>query len=143
MELKSKRFPGFTDIIGILVTFFAGVISFYAQSRDPQTGIILFLALLGAIILYFIISYPISIYKEKVNQINRNTEDIKKIKEHLNIINDKLNFRRDIEEVNLKISKLEGLLNIKGKRGATDPRWIVIIIILILLYLFLRSKGLI
>lgn len=30
-----------------------------------------------------------------------------------------------------------------SKRGAIDPRWIIIIIILILIYLFLKQQGVI
>lgn len=96
-----------TNTIGILISILIGLTSFYAQTQNPETGITIFLALLGIILLYFLASYPLSIAKEKINQININSENIKKIKEDLNSIKDKIKIRKEIEDLKARILKLE------------------------------------
>ncbi len=136
--MKSK---GITNIIGIFVSVIAGVISLYTQSQDPQTGLILYLALVGAIIIYFIISYVVDIIKEKVEQLNKNTESSEILRKDLNTLKEKLDLKNELDNLKIRMLNLEGLFKIKGKKGAIDPRMIIIIVIIILLYLYLKSKG--
>ncbi len=129
------------SIVGILVSVFAGFISLYSQSKDPQTGLLLFLLLLGAIFLFFLASRPIDFLKKRFNNIDKNSKNIELIKKDLNIIKDKLNFRRDMTDLNTRISVIENLFKMKNKKGQIDPRWILILIILFLFYLYMKSKG--
>ena len=109
--MKNKK-----EIFGILVTIIVGLVTIYYQSKDPQTGVIMFLALLGAIVLYYVILYYVSLIKKKVNQLNKNSKSIEVIRKDLNIIKDKLNFRRDVENLNIRISTLENLFKKRGKK---------------------------
>jgi|TARA_Y100000310_G_scaffold345846_1_gene471136 flagellar motor component MotA len=137
-----KRYD-LTSIVGIILTLVVGIISVIAQYQTPQTNILIFLALIGAIVFYFIISYPLSIVKSKLKSINNNSRSIKRISKDLNIIKDRLEFKREVDELKIRINSLENLIKMKGKKGNIDPRWIIIVVILILFVLFLRSKGII
>ena len=128
----------FISIFGILVSVISGLIGIYAQSINPETGIFMFVSLLGAIVLYFLISFIFRVIKNKVNHINKNSEDIIKFGKDLNNLIHKLNLKEEINNLNLRMSILENV--IKGKKAQIDPRWIIIIVILILLYFYLKSK---
>ena len=131
------------EFVGIIVSVLAGFITVYAQSKDPQTGIILFLSLIGAIFIFFLISWPIDYFRKKMKMIEKNANKISTIEKDLNIVKDKLNFMSNMAKLDKRISIIENTLKTKNKRGQIDPRWVLIIIILILLYLYLRSKGIV
>jgi hypothetical protein len=142
-DFDIKR-SNYVSYIGIIVSILAGIISVYVQNKEPQTGLFLFLALIGAIIFYFLISWPVEYFRKKMKMIDLNSKKIEDMGKDLNIVQDKLNFKSDVSKLDTRISVLEQLLKMKNnKKGQIDPRWVVIIIILILLYLYLRSKGLI
>jgi len=103
-KIKGKRNFG---ILSILVTVVVGLMTLYAQLRDPMTGIIIFAILLGAILVHFVVSYFIDMIKEKLNQINENSRNIEIIRKDLNIIKDKLDFKKDMEGLNIRLSVLE------------------------------------
>ena len=134
----------YTSIVGLLVSIFALFLSFYAQSRDSQAGLVFFWALMVSIFLFFLISWPIGYFNKKIQILDSNTKKIVNMGKDLNILKDKLNFKSDVAKLDTRISVLEQLKKMNGKkRGqfSIDPRWVLIIIILILLFLFLQSKG--
>jgi len=141
-NLSTKK-GNFVSYVGIVVSILAGIISFYAQSKDPQTGLLLFLSLIGTIFIFFLISWPVEYFRKKIRIIELNNRSINNIGKDLNILKDKLNFKEDVAKLDTRISVIEQIFRMKNKRGQIDPRWIVIIIILILLFLYLRSKGII
>lgn len=115
LKLKSQKL---LNVAGIFVSVVIGLIAVITQSKDTQTtqtSILLFGLLLFAIAVFFLVSYPINLFKSKVNQLDNNTNSLRTIRKDLNIINDKLNFRRDVENLNIRISTLENLLKIRGK----------------------------
>ena len=138
---KKEDKKDFVSYIGIIVSILIGLISLYGQSKDPQASLLLFLSLIGAIFLFFLVSWPVDYLKKKFRSIDTNIIEINKIKKDLNIIKDKLNFKKDVSDLNAKILVIENMLKMKNKRGQIDPRWILIIIILILFYLYIKSKG--
>ncbi len=93
--------------IKFLVTIIIAFITFYAQFKDPETGIVMFLILIIMIVIFFITSYPINLMKDKFSQIDANTKDIKSIKEDLNSIKEKIEIRKEIERIKERLSKLE------------------------------------
>lgn len=131
-----------TNILGIFIGLIALGIATYVQFKDPKTGMIFFLVILGFVVLYFIVAYPIVILRQRFNQIKNNSLLISKIKKGLNNINDKINNITDTAKLDVRLSFLEKrLLNMKNKKAQIDPRWIILLIIIILLILYLRSKG--
>ncbi|MBS3140629.1 hypothetical protein J4405_00620 [Candidatus Woesearchaeota archaeon] len=126
---------------GIIISLFAGLISTYGQFKYPQTSFFLFLALMGTIVFYFVISWPMGYFKEKFKIIDNTNKEIETIKKDLNIIKDKLNFKSDVAKLDTRISVIEELIKMKNRKGQIDPRWIVLILIIILFLLYLRSKG--
>ncbi len=139
--IKSDNRTDLVSYVGIIVSILIGLITLYGQSKDPQTSLLLFLSLIGAIFLFFLISWPIDYFKKKFKSIDKNVLDIKEIKKDLNIIKDKLNFKKDMSDLNTKILVIENMLKIRNKRGQIDPRWILIVIIIFLFYLYIKSKG--
>ena len=125
----------------MIISIAVGIISTYAQSKDPQTGLFLFLALAGAIFLYFLVSWPINFIKKKIKNVDDNSEEIGLVRKDLNSINEKLNFKESINMLDKKIYVIEEVLKMKNKRGQIDPRIILIIIIIVLFFLYLKSKG--
>ena len=81
----------FTNKIAIIISIIIATISSYTQSKEPQTEVTIFLGLLILIFIIFLISYPINIFKEKLNQINENTKMMQIMKEDLNSLKDKIN----------------------------------------------------
>ncbi|GEM_PF-1064792 len=136
LEIKDR-----TYYLGMIISIAVGIISTYAQSKDPQTGLFLFLALAGAIFLYFLVSWPINFIKKKIKNVDDNSEEIGLVRKDLNSINEKLNFKESINMLDKKIYVIEEVLKMKNKRGQIDPRIILIIIIIVLFFLYLKSKG--
>ena len=74
-----------SDYVGILVSIIIGFIGTYGQIKNPQTSIIIFTVLLGGVVVYFLVTYTSSAIKEKISQINKNTESIELVKAlHIN-----------------------------------------------------------
>ena len=138
----SKKELGFVDYVGIIVSVFAGFISVLAQYNDPQTSFILFFALIGFILLYFLFSWPIDFFRRKFRIIDFNKNNIETIRKDLNNIRERLDLKEEISDLSARVSLIEKS-RMNNKKGQIDPRWIIIIIIIILLILFLRSKGII
>lgn len=135
---NTDRFVGF---IGILVSIIAGAISLYAQYTDPKTGFIFFLALIGAILTYFMVSWAVEYFRTKLKIIEENSSQIKGIRKDLNIVKEKIDYNRQIAKLDARTSLIEKLITMKNKKGMIDPRWVVIVIILMLLLLYLKAKG--
>ena len=130
-----------TNKLAILISIAIAIISSYGQTKDQETGVILFLGLLIMIIIYFLISYPLHFLKEKLNQTDENTRTIKKVKEDLNSLKEQINYNKQLENLKIKCAVMENMM-LKNKRGIIiDPRWVVIIIMLILFFLYMRAKG--
>ena len=130
------------NLLGLVINLIALFIVLYFQFKDPQTGILFFFGVVGFIVLYFIVSYPINLIIKEIRQIDFNTHTISDIRKDLNNLKDKFNLRGEVSDLKSKMNLLEILIN-KKKRGQIDPRIIIIIIIIILLLLYLRSKGII
>ena len=129
------------SIFGLIVNIIALEIVIYVLFKDPQTGTLFALGILIFVALYFVISFPIAILKQRFNQIKENSSSIFELKKGLNNINNKINMMMDAAKLDARLSFLEkGLLKMK-KKGQIDPRWIIIIIIIILIILYLKSKG--
>jgi Mn2+/Fe2+ NRAMP family transporter len=135
---KKYKVEGF---VGIIISVLIGLITLYTQSQDPKTGIIFFLALLGVIILYFSITYVVETIKSKVSQMDHNSELIVNIRKNLNTLEDKLNYNKALERLNIRLSTMENLFKMKNKRGTIDPRWVILIVMIILFYFFLKAHG--
>jgi|SaaInlStandDraft_6_1057023.scaffolds.fasta_scaffold147745_2 hypothetical protein len=130
------------DYAGLIVSALAGLISIWAQYNDPETSILSFLLIIGAILIYFIISWPIGIFKRRFRIIDTNKNSIEAIRKDLNNVKERLDLKGELSDLSARVSLIEKV-KMKNKRGQIDPRWIVIIIIIVLLILFLRDKGLI
>lgn len=146
MDKVNQSNRDYLSYFGIVISVIAGLIGFYAQSKDPETGLFLFIALIGAIFLYFLISWPIQFINRKFKLIKTNKNDILDIKKDLNSIKEKLDIYRSISKIEAKVSLLqENSLKmgnrLRNKKGQIDPRLVLIVIIIIFLYLFLKSKG--
>jgi len=129
------------NIFGIFIGLAALIIAGYAQFQNPKTGTIFFISILGSVLLYFIISYPIAILKQKFNQIDRHNYFIFEIKKDLNKIKDNINMIMDNAKLGARLSFLESKMKNKKGQFVIDPRWILIGIIILLVILYLRSKG--
>jgi len=130
------------NLLGLIINLIALFIVLYFQFKDPQTGMLLFFGVIGFVVLYFIVSYPINFIIKRMRQIDSNTYTINEVRKDLNNLKDKFSLRGEISDLKSKMGLLEILFN-KRKRGQIDPRIIIIIIIIILLLLYLRSKGII
>ena len=134
------------SLLGILISIASGLIAIIFQSQEPQTGIAFFIALLLAVLAYFVISYIVEIMIGKNRQINENTKRIESTEKALNNITRQLDLNLEIAKLNAKITSIiEELNKMKGKKRGqvVDPRMVVAVIILILLYFYLKSKGVI
>lgn len=130
------------NILGIVIGLIALGIAVYEQFKDPQTGMLFFLGILAFVALYFIVSYPIAILRQRFNQINNNSLLISEIKKDLNNLKGMINIIIDTARLTSKVDFLEReVIKMKNKRGQIDPRWIILLIIIILLLLYLKSKG--
>ena len=131
-----------SDYVGILVSIIIGFIGTYGQIKNPQTSIIIFTVLLGGVVVYFLVTYTSSAIKEKISQINKNTESIELVNKGLNSIKETLHVRKDIDKLQVRMIGLEQMLGIQGKKGVVvNPQWVMIIIMIILLIVYMRSKG--
>ena len=128
------------NIFGLIINLIALFIVLYFQFKDPQTSIILFFGIIGLILLYFILSYPLSSFVKKMKQINYNTHLIHETKKDLNNLKDKFELRGEISDLKSKMNLLEKITKNK-KAQIIDPRWIIIGLIILLVLLYLRSKG--
>lgn len=109
---------------------------------DSIIGAIILLGIFGFVVLFFLISWLVSLRTSNIRMIGLNFYRINKIEKDLNKLEGKLDLYKDIAELKSRMSLFEKMLGKKiDKKGAIDPRWIIIIIILILLYLFLRQLG--
>ena len=129
------------NIFGIFIGLAALVIAGYAQFQNPKTGVIFFISILVFVLLYFIISYPFAILKQKFNQINRHNILIIEIKKDLNKIKENIDMIMDNAKLKARLSFLENKMKNKKAQFVIDPRWILIGIIILLVILYLRSKG--
>jgi len=135
---KYKR----TNILGIIINIIALEIVVYGLFKDPQTGTLFALGILIFIALYFIVSYPLIILKQRFNEIKINNLAISEIRKDLNKIKDNIDMILNTAKLDARLSFLEKrFLKVKNKKGQIDPRWILILIIIILLMLYLKSKG--
>ncbi len=122
------------DYLGRISTIFAVftvIITLYFQSeKETSLESILFFGIIIVVILfYFIYIYT----KDKLNEIDKNTEKIVKLE-------DKVNYMKQIYELDKRVSLLEKQ---KKRKAHIDPRVVFIIILAILLYLYLKSLGVI
>lgn len=95
------------NFFGIIITILSIVITVYGQYMDPTTGTIFFLGILIFIVLYFLISYPLFIIKQKFIQIKNNSNSIEEIRKDLYKINDKLNNIMNYVDLNARVSIIE------------------------------------
>ncbi len=79
-----------TEILGVTVTIIAGLLGIYGQTVNPEAGFVFFFTLLIAILLYYVISYPIDIFKKRMKQVDKNTNELKGIRKELNDIKKEL-----------------------------------------------------
>lgn len=93
------------------------------------------------VLLYFIISYPFAILKQKFNQINRHNILIIEIKKDLNKIKENIDMIMDNVRLKARLFFLENKMKNKKAQFVIDPRWILIGIIILLVILYLRSKS--
>ena len=63
-------------MLGIIVSIIAGLIGIMAQLWNPETGMIMFIVILSAVLVYFLISFPIDNFREKISQLNKNSNNI-------------------------------------------------------------------
>jgi len=129
------------NLFGAIISSIALFITIYLQLKDPQTGVLLFLGIIGLIALYFIISYLISLFVKKMNQINLNTQKIIETKKDLNNLKTMFNLRGEISDLKSKMNVLELYIKKKKAQITIDPRWVILLLILLLLFLYLKSKG--
>ncbi len=129
------------NIFGIFIGLIALGIAVYEQFKDPQSGMLFFLGILAFVSLYFIVSYPMAVLRQRFNQINKHNYLISEIKKDLNKIKGNLNMIMDNAELKARLSFLENKMKNKKGQFVIDPRWILIGIIILLVILYLRSKG--
>lgn len=133
---KKKLHVDFVTIIALLV----GLATIFFQIFPPKTPIdqvksaIYFLAILGYIGILYFVMWVTDRVKSYLNQINKNSEDIKELKEEMSI-------QKRFTEIEKRLSILEVLRKNRRGRFAIDPKWIFFVILLILFYLYLRSLG--
>ena len=117
--------------ISTAFTVFIVIITLYFQlEKESNVESILFFGIIIVVILfYFVYIYA----KDKLSEIDKNTEKIAKLE-------DKVNYIKQLHELDKRVSLLE---KPKKRKAEIDPRIIFIIILLILLYLYLKSLGVI
>ena len=136
--VNNKRRSSILSDLGIIINLIALLVAVFGQILDPQTGIILGIALLIFIALYFVVSYVIRNLLDKINQINDNNNQISDDKKDLNNLKDNVDMIMNVAKLGARVSNLEEKLpKMKNKRGQIDPRGVIILIIF-----YLRSKGL-
>ena len=96
-----------TEILGILVTIVIGLIGFYGQIVSPEAGFVFFSLLLISILVYYIISYPIDLFKKRMSQVDKNTEELKQIREEINNIKKEFDIYEKISNINTRLAVLE------------------------------------
>jgi len=130
------------NFIAILVGVLVVLISSYVQLRSPQTGLLLFLSLIGAIFLYFLTSWTIVYFRVRTRKIEHNRRSIEELRKDLNNVKERLDIREEMYNLSSRVSTIEQLHKMmRNKKGQIDPRWVLIVIIIILFILFLRVKG--
>jgi len=129
------------EILGMLFTALVGIITLIFSYRSPETGVSLLIGIFIVIGVYFLTDFLIAIAKRKLAQIDKNTQDISIIKKELKELNDRLNFHSEIARLKARVEHMEN--ESRKRKGAIDPRIVILIILVILLFLYLRTIGLI
>ena len=138
IKLKNNLAMGF----GIAVSILVAIITLLFGTGDSIIGVIILIGIFGFVVLFFLVSWLVSLKVSNIRMIGLNFQKINKIEKDLNNLEGRLDLSKDIAELKSRMSLFEKMQGKKiGKKGALDPRWIIILIILILLYLFLRQLG--
>lgn len=133
--MEGKSSTSWKENTGILISILVGIITLYFGANNPQIGISLLVSVYFFIVIYFIVDFFVSLAKKKIDQINKNSEDINNINKELLKLKSDMDFHLEISKIKAKVEAMEG----KKKKGIIDPRIVIIVIILILFYLYLRS----
>jgi len=128
------------DIIGIIIAVTSVIIPivFFLQTSSEeiksQTYIIF-----GVILIVLIL---ITSFTYIISKWNKMSKDVLYTRRELENIKKDLNFNNLSNDIKVRLTVLERLLDMKkNKRGQIDPRIIWWIILLILIFLFLKSIG--
>ncbi len=127
------------EVLGVLISLLVGIITLYFGATNPQIGIVFLVSIYFFIVIYLVVDYIMSLAKKKIDQINKNSENIESIRKELNELKKGLNLHLEIAKVKAKVESMEKSSG--RKKGSIDPRIVIIIIILIFFYLYLRSLG--
>tara|TARA_Y100000310_G_scaffold317846_1_gene371197 strand:- start:17381 stop:17782 length:402 start_codon:yes stop_codon:yes gene_type:complete len=128
------------NFIGIVVTVIVSFLTVYAQYKTPETTAVLFLTLAVLIFLYYWISTPLKRIRNRIKDIDNNDKAIKETKKTLSTLINRLDLKKDIDILNVRVSILEKM---KDKKGQIDPQIVLLIIIVVVFIIFLRAKGII
>ena len=112
------------------------MISIYFQFQKTSTteSMIIFAIIVIIVVLYFTSSY----IKDKLSEID-------KTKEHFLDLEKKIDYQKELHQIDKRVSILEEISTIKKirKKGTVDPQTLIVILLVILLILYLRSIGII
>lgn len=115
--------------IGAIATIVAIIIALVTQTL--KLGNAESLILMGIIFVIVIIYFITTFIGNKFKQID-------KLYDKTISLEEKVNYMKEIHELDKRVSLLEKK---KGKKGNLDPRIIIIIILVFLLYLYLKAIG--
>jgi len=139
---KLRRENNLTLAIGIAVSLLVAIITLLFGTGDSVIGVIILLGIFGFVVLFFFISWVGSVRASRVKMIEVNFHKIRNFEKDLNNLKERFDIQKDIADLRSRVSFFEKMIGKRvGKKGAIDPRWIILIIILILLYLFLKQQG--
>ena len=136
--MKENKNMQLEKAVQIIIPILSVLIGVYFQRLNTEQSTFYFLALLFAVAAFFIVSYPINVFKNRMEQVDKNTKDLRQLRENLNDMKNELVLTKKMENIDARLSVIEKHDN---RKGQVDPRWVLIIIILIILYMYLRSIG--
>ncbi len=121
------------NYIETIIVVLTLIISIYFQFQKTHTteSMIIFAIIVITIVLYFTSSY----IKDKLSEID-------KTKKHLLDLEKKIDYQKELHQIDKRVSILEEISMMK-KKGTVDPQTLIVILLIILLILYLRSIGII
>lgn len=85
------RAPKSVEALGILISLLVGIVTLYFGATNPEVGTVFLISIYLFIVIYLVADYIISSAKKKINQINKNSENIEGIRKELDELKRGLN----------------------------------------------------
>jgi len=112
--------------VGILITLLVSIITLYFGATNLQIGLLLLIAIYFFIVTYYIANYIEFLIKKKIEQINKNSEDINIIRKELNEVKKNMDLHLEISKIKAKVEAMDK--SSKKRKGTIDPRIVIILI---------------